>query len=73
MLVAYGHDGEALPSEQGYSLRLVVLGREGNVNVNVTWLGCLHVKLRLNSLFLGRLTTPGRTRTAAAPAACGTR
>jgi sulfane dehydrogenase subunit SoxC len=35
-LVAYGQNGEALRPEQGYPLRLVVPGWEGNVNVK--WL-----------------------------------
>jgi len=33
VLVAYGQNGEALRPEQGYPLRLVVPGWEGNVNV----------------------------------------
>jgi len=41
VLVAYGQNGEALRPEQGYPLRLVVPGWEGNVNVK--WLGRLHV------------------------------
>jgi sulfane dehydrogenase subunit SoxC len=40
-IVAYGQNGEALRPEQGYPLRLVVPGWEGNVNVK--WLGRLHV------------------------------
>jgi sulfane dehydrogenase subunit SoxC len=36
VLVAYGQNGEALRPEQGYPLRLVVPGWEGNVNVK--WL-----------------------------------
>ncbi len=36
ILVAYGQNGEALRSEQGYPLRLVVPGWEGNVNIK--WL-----------------------------------
>lgn len=40
-LVAYGQNGEALRPEQGYPLRLVVPGWEGNVNIK--WLSRLHV------------------------------
>jgi sulfane dehydrogenase subunit SoxC len=36
VLVAYGQNGEALRPEQGYPLRLVVPGWEGNVNIK--WL-----------------------------------
>ncbi|MBK5293207.1 MAG: sulfite dehydrogenase [Acidobacteriia bacterium] len=36
ILVAYGQNGEALRPEQGYPLRLVVPGWEGNINVK--WL-----------------------------------
>ena len=41
MIVAYGQNGEAVRPEQGYPLRLVVPGWEGNVNVK--WLHRLHV------------------------------
>ena len=41
VLVAYGQNGEALRPEQGYPVRLVVPGWEGNVSVK--WLGRLHV------------------------------
>jgi sulfane dehydrogenase subunit SoxC len=41
VLVAYGQNGEALRPEQGYPLRLVVPGWEGNINIK--WLGRLHV------------------------------
>jgi sulfane dehydrogenase subunit SoxC len=41
ILVAYGQNGEALRPEQGYPLRLVVPGWEGNVNIK--WLGRLRV------------------------------
>jgi sulfane dehydrogenase subunit SoxC len=40
-LLVYGQNGEALRPEQGYPLRLVVPGWEGNVNVK--WLHRLHV------------------------------
>jgi sulfane dehydrogenase subunit SoxC len=40
-LVAYGHNGEALRPEQGYPLRLLVPGWEGNISVK--WLRRLHV------------------------------
>jgi sulfane dehydrogenase subunit SoxC len=40
-LIAYGQNGEAVRPEQGYPLRLVVPGWEGNVNVK--WLRRLHV------------------------------
>jgi sulfane dehydrogenase subunit SoxC len=40
-LIAYGQNGEAVRPEQGYPLRLVVPGWEGNVNVK--WLHRLHV------------------------------
>ena len=40
-LVAYGQNGEALRPEQGYPVRLIVPGWEGNVNVK--WLGRIHV------------------------------
>ena len=41
VLVAYGQNGEALRPEQGYPVRLVVPGWEGNVNIK--WLGRVHV------------------------------
>jgi sulfane dehydrogenase subunit SoxC len=41
VLVAYGQNGEALRPEQGYPLRLIVPGWEGNVNIK--WLHRLHV------------------------------
>jgi sulfane dehydrogenase subunit SoxC len=41
VLVAYGQNGEAVRPEQGYPLRLVVPGWEGNVNIK--WLHRLHV------------------------------
>lgn len=41
VLVAYGQNGEAIRPEQGYPLRLLVPGWEGNVNVK--WLHRLHV------------------------------
>jgi len=41
VLIAYGQNGEAVRPEQGYPLRLVVPGWEGNVNVK--WLHRLHV------------------------------
>lgn len=41
VLVAYGQNGEGLRPEQGYPLRLVVPGWEGNVNIK--WLGRLHI------------------------------
>lgn len=41
VLVAYGQNGEALRPEQGYPLRLLVPGWEGNVNVK--WLRTLQV------------------------------
>jgi sulfane dehydrogenase subunit SoxC len=37
VLVAYGQNGESLRPEQGYPLRLVVPGWEGNINIK--WLG----------------------------------
>ncbi len=40
-LVVYGQNGEALRPEQGYPLRLIVPGWEGNINVK--WLHRLHV------------------------------
>ena len=40
-LVVYGQNGEALRPEQGYPLRLIVPGWEGNVNVK--WLHRLHI------------------------------
>lgn len=40
VIVAYGQNGEAIRPEQGYPLRLVVPGWEGNVNVK--WLHRLH-------------------------------
>jgi sulfane dehydrogenase subunit SoxC len=39
VLVAYGQNGEALRPEQGYPLRLIVPGWEGNVSIK--WLGRL--------------------------------
>lgn len=39
VLVAFGQNGEALRPEQGYPLRLIVPGWEGNVNIK--WLGRL--------------------------------
>ena len=41
VIVAYGQNGEALRPEQGYPLRVVAPGWEGNVNVK--WLHRLHV------------------------------
>jgi sulfane dehydrogenase subunit SoxC len=41
VIVAYGQNGEAVRPEQGYPLRLVVPGWEGNVNIK--WLRRLHV------------------------------
>lgn len=41
VLLAYGQNGEALRPEQGFPLRLVVPGWEGNVNIK--WLDRLHV------------------------------
>jgi sulfane dehydrogenase subunit SoxC len=41
VLVAYGQNGEAVRPEQGYPIRLVVPGWEGNVSVK--WLHRLHV------------------------------
>jgi sulfane dehydrogenase subunit SoxC len=41
VLIAYGQNGEALRPEQGYPLRLLVPGWEGNVNIK--WLRRLHV------------------------------
>src|SRR5579862_1990866 len=41
ILVAYGQNGEALRPEQGYPLRLIVPGWEGNVNIK--WVHRLHV------------------------------
>jgi sulfane dehydrogenase subunit SoxC len=41
VLIAYGQNGEAVRPEQGYPLRLVVPGWEGNVNVK--WLRRLQV------------------------------
>lgn len=41
VLVAYGQNGEALRPEQGYPLRLLVPGCEGNINVK--WLSRLRV------------------------------
>jgi sulfane dehydrogenase subunit SoxC len=40
VIVAYGQNGEALRPEQGYPLRLVIPGWEGNVNIK--WLHRLH-------------------------------
>jgi sulfane dehydrogenase subunit SoxC len=41
VLIAYGQNGEALRPEQGYPVRLLAPGWEGNVNVK--WLHRLHV------------------------------
>ncbi len=41
ILVAYSQNGEALRPEQGYPVRLVVPGWEGNINVK--WLHRIHV------------------------------
>ena len=41
ILVAYGQNGEPLRPEQGYPVRLVIPGWEGNINVK--WLHRLHV------------------------------
>jgi len=41
VVVAYGQNGEALRPEQGYPLRIVAPGWEGNINVK--WLRRLHV------------------------------
>jgi sulfane dehydrogenase subunit SoxC len=41
VLLAYGQNGEALRPEQGYPLRLIAPGWEGNVNIK--WLGQIKV------------------------------
>ena len=41
VIVAYGQNGEALRPEQGYPLRLIVPGWEGNTNIK--WLRRVHV------------------------------
>ena len=41
VLVAYGQNGEALRPEQGYPLRLVIPGWEGNINIK--WVGRIMV------------------------------
>jgi sulfane dehydrogenase subunit SoxC len=41
VLIAYGQNGEALRPEQGYPLRLIVPGWEGNINIK--WLGRIMV------------------------------
>jgi sulfane dehydrogenase subunit SoxC len=41
VLVAYGQNGEPLRPEQGYPLRLIVPGWEGNINIK--WLGRIMV------------------------------
>jgi len=41
VLIAYGQNGEAVRPEQGYPVRLVVPGWEGNINVK--WLQRLHL------------------------------
>jgi sulfane dehydrogenase subunit SoxC len=41
VLVAYGQNGEAVRPEQGYPIRLIVPGWEGNINVK--WLQRVHV------------------------------
>jgi len=41
ILVAYGQNGEPLRPEQGYPVRLVVPGWEGNINIK--WLHRMHV------------------------------
>ncbi len=41
VIVAYGQNGEAVRPEQGYPLRLVAPGWEGNVNIK--WLRRLHI------------------------------
>jgi sulfane dehydrogenase subunit SoxC len=41
VIIAYGQNGEALRPEQGYPLRVVAPGWEGNINVK--WLHRLHV------------------------------
>jgi sulfane dehydrogenase subunit SoxC len=41
VIIAYGQNGEALRPEQGYPLRAVAPGWEGNVNVK--WLHSIHV------------------------------
>lgn len=41
VLVAYGQNGEAVRPEQGYPVRLIVPGWEGNVNIK--WLGRINV------------------------------
>jgi sulfane dehydrogenase subunit SoxC len=41
VLIGYGQNGEALRPEQGYPLRLIVPGWEGNINIK--WLGRIMV------------------------------
>jgi sulfane dehydrogenase subunit SoxC len=56
VIVAYGQNGEALRPEQGYPLRLVIPGWEGNVNIK--WLHRLHV---VDQPYMTREETGGYT------------
>ena len=62
VLVAYGQNGEALRPENGYPLRLIVPGWEGNVNVK--WLRRLKVVDRPYMTRMESTGTPPSCRTA---------
>jgi sulfane dehydrogenase subunit SoxC len=56
VLVAYGQNGEAMRPENGYPLRLIVPGWEGNVNVK--WLRRITV---VDRPYMTRMETAGHT------------
>ena len=67
ILVAYGQNGEALRPEQGYPLRLVIPGWEGNTNVK--WLRRLKVTDQPYSLTRDETSRNTPTRCRMAPRA----
>ena len=65
VIVAYGQNGEALRPEQGYPLRLIVPGWEGNVNIK--WLHRIEVVARplitaFETAYYTDLTPDGKAR-----------
>ena len=57
VMVAYGQNGEAIRPEQGYPMRLLVPGWDGNVNVK--WLRQIRVADRPYETSGGKPETPG--------------
>ena len=68
ILVAYGQNGEALRPENGYPLRLIVPGWEGNINVK--WLRRIKVVDRPYMTRMDGTGTPASCRTARPDGSC---